>query len=39
MLDSRFYYYVINKPTNKALSFKYSKDPSKQNGALNDINE
>lgn len=37
MIDSKTYYYLINKANGKALSCKYTKDISKQNVSLNDI--
>ncbi len=39
MIDSRAYYYLINKANGKALSCKYSKDISKQNISLCDITD
>jgi hypothetical protein len=36
MIDSRCYYYLINKSANKALSFRNVKDQSKQGALLAD---
>ena len=39
MIDSRFYYYLVNSQSGKALAFKNAKEPSKQGGFLIDISE
>jgi hypothetical protein len=39
MIDSRFYYYLINSASDKALSFKNTKEPSKQVATLANISE